>query len=42
VQFNNERLAKENKTLLEFDETTPVLGGIIAIPIFFAQSHRYE
>jgi hypothetical protein len=31
---------KENKTLLEFDEI-PVLGGIIAIPIFFARSHRY-
>jgi hypothetical protein len=32
---------KENKTLLEFDEIHPVLGGI-AIPIFFAQSHRYN
>jgi hypothetical protein len=29
---------KENKTLLEFDEIHPILGGIIAIPIFFARA----
>jgi membrane-bound ClpP family serine protease len=31
VQFNNHLLAKENKTLLEYNETLLALGGIISI-----------
>jgi hypothetical protein len=39
VQFNNQLLAKENKTLLAFNEFLQALGGTTSIAMFLFLVH---